>query len=218
MSEKLIDVSMLTQEQKDALLHELQSDRNTRMQKRREAYETLKADFVKSISARILTMSDDVKALFDFVVKECGVFYEVMKEYAQLRNEGQLNYKVEHDNFKIEVKSNKVKGFDERANVAASRLIEFLQGWIDGSDRGTDDPMYQLAMTLLERNRYGDFDYKSISKLYDMEQKFNNAEYSDIMQLFKESNTIEGTATNFYFSQKDTLGVWRKIEINFNRL
>ena len=78
--------------------------------------------------------------------------------------------------------------------------------------------MYQLAMTLLERNKYGDLDYKSVSKLYDLESKFNDPEYSAIMDLFKESNTVERTATNYYFEERDGRGVWRRIEISFNRL
>ena len=116
------------------------------------------------------------------------------------------------------MKSNKVKKFDERADVAASRLIDFLQTWIQGKEDGADNPMYQLAMTLLERNKNGDLDYKSISKLYDLESRFDDPEYSAIMALFKESHLVEGTATNFYFYEKDTLGVWRKLEPSFNRM
>ena len=85
-------------------------------------------------------------------------------------------------------------------------------------EKGADDPMYQLAMTLLERNRKGDLDYKSISKLYDLETQFDDPEYSQIMQLFKESNVVNGTAINFYFHQRDERGVWHKIEPSFNRM
>ena len=31
-----------------------------------------------------------------------------------------------------------------------------------GRELGTDDPMYQLGMTMIERNRQGDLDYKSV--------------------------------------------------------
>ena len=78
--------------------------------------------------------------------------------------------------------------------------------------------MYLLAITLLERNKYGDLDYKSISKLYELEDRFGDPEYSEIMNLFRESNVIEGTATNYYFEEKDSRGVWRRLEPSFNRL
>ena len=77
--------------------------------------------------------------------------------------------------------------------------------------------MYQLAMTLLERNKQGDLDYKSISKLYELESRFD-AEYAEIMQLFKESNVVYKTATNYYFYKRDLNGVWRRIEPSFCRL
>ena len=85
------------------------------------------------------------------------------------------------------------------------------------SEKGADDPIYQLAMTLLERNKQGKLDYKSISKLYELEDKFDG-EYAEIMTLFKESNVVMGTAQNYYFSKRDKDGVWRRLEPSFCRL
>jgi len=104
------------------------------------------------------------------------------------------------------------------SDMAAMRLVTFLKAWVQKSDKGTDDPMYQLAMMALERNQKGDLDYKQVSNLYKLEGRFNDAEYSAIMELFRESHVIEGTATHFYFYKRSELGVWRRIEISFNRL
>ena len=118
---------------------------------------------------------------------------------------------------KLEVKSNKVKSFDERADLAAERLINYLKEYVGRTEKGVDDPMYQLAMTLLERNKQGDLDYKSISKLYELEPRFD-AEYAEIMGLFRESNVVYKTAVNYYFHKRDENGVWRRIEPSFCRL
>ncbi|MEI3154361.1 MAG: DUF3164 family protein [Odoribacter sp.] len=186
--------------------------------RKREAYEAIRAEVVHKIRTKVWGVVNNVKGFFDFVQAETGAFKEVMAEYGQLRDPGQMSYKLDWDGFRIWIKCNKVKRFDERADVAASRLIEFLQTWIQRADNGANNPMYQLAMTLLERNKFGDLDYKSISKLYELENKFNDPEYSEIMQLFKESNVVEGTATNYYFEERDERGVWRKLEPSFNRL
>ena len=78
--------------------------------------------------------------------------------------------------------------------------------------------MYQMAMTLLERNKMGDLDYKGISKLYELEDKFDE-EYADIMRLFKEANVVQHNATNYYFHQRNPeTGVWKRIEPSFCRL
>lgn len=218
METKTIDITTLSEEQRAKLLEDLKQKEHADSLKRREAYEDIKKDLINRIAPRVKQMAVDVADLYQFVVGETAAFYDVMKEYGQLRREGQMSYQIIDKNFKIEVKSNKVKKFDERADIASQRLIEFLEQWIKDSDKGTSDPMYQLAMTLLERNQNGDLDYKSISKLYQLEKDFDSTEYSEIMQLFKESNIVEGTATNFYFHTKDKMGVWRRVEINFNRL
>ena len=109
---------------------------------------------------------NDVQGFYDWIVGESKAFRNVMREYGQLRmrqGEETATFSVVDGNFKLEVKSNKVKSFDERADLAAERLIDYLKNYIAHSEKGVDDPMYQMAMTLLERNRQGDLDYKSIS-------------------------------------------------------
>lgn len=213
-----IDLKNVSAADLEAALKTKKEEERKQALDKRATYEGIRADVNYKIESKVRAVVTDVRALFDFVVAESSAFYEVMKEYGQLRTDNQMSFKIPGDKFKVEVIRNKVKKFDERADVAAARLIEFLRAWISNNGKGEDDPMYQLTMTLLERNQYGDLDYKSISKLYDYEQKFNDPEYSSIMQLFKESNVVEGTAVNFYFFEKTDLGVWRKLEVNFNRL
>jgi Protein of unknown function (DUF3164). len=216
---KPIDLSNVSSEELEEMLKQKKEQEKQEALVKREAYESIRSEVLHKVEQKVRLVTEEVKGLFDFVVGETSAFYEVMKEYGQLRNgDKQMSYLILSPNFRIEVKTNKVKKFDERADIAASRLIEFLQSYIKQSDKGSDDPMYQLAMTLLERNKYGDLDYKSISKLYELEQKFNNDEYTEIMNLFRESNIVEGTATNFYFYERTDLGVWRKIEPSFNRM
>ena len=213
-----MELKDLSSDQLEELLKKKKEEERQQALVRRDAYESIRAELLHKVEQKVRLVAGDVKGLFDFVVGETGAFYEVMKEYGQLRKVDQMSFLIPGEKFRIEVKTNKVKKFDERADIAASRLIEFLQGWIIQSNKGSDDPMYQLAMMLLERNKYGDLDYKSISKLYELEQQFGSTEYSEIMQLFRESNIVEGTETNFYFWEKTGLGVWRKIEVSFNRL
>lgn len=213
-----VDLTNVTSEQLEELLRKKKQQEHSARVERRNAYEGIRADVVKRIEDKVRSVVFDVENLQRFVCDEALAFRDVMEEYGQLRREKQLSYTLREGNFKMEVKTNRIKKFDERADVAASRLIEFLTAWIENSEKGTDDPMYQLAMTLLERNKYGDLDYKSISKLYDLEERFGDEQYSSIMSLFREANVVESTATNFYFYELGELGVWRKLEPSFNRL
>lgn len=213
-----VDLSAMSAEEKAALLAQLQSEAQTNRLSRREAYEALRKDFLQTVKESVTTTAEQVGAFKKQLDELVKTFVEVMREYGQVKNDSQTSYTIGDETFKLEVKFQKVKGFDERADMAAERLVEYLKGYMEKSANGVDDPMYQMAMTLLERNKKGDLDYKSISKLYELEDKFDE-EYGEIMKLFRESNVVQNTATNYYFSQRDAeSGVWRKVEPSFCRL
>lgn len=212
-----IDLSQLSNEQKEALLAALKADTKNNRQKEREAYESLRAEFLEGVEKNLATVVEQTVAFKEWLDKEVTSFCEVIRQYGHATDE-QINFTIKGEGFKVEVNRNRVKAFDERADVAAGRLIDFLNGYIESKDAGKDDPMYQLAMTMLERNKQGSLDYKSISKLYDLETRFNSPEYSEIMRLFKESNVVQRTALNYYFYEMDGMGVWHRIEPSFCRL
>ena len=208
----------LSAKERKELLKQLQQEEKEDQRSRREAYETLRHQFTFDVESKLMPIVNNVQGFYDWIVGESEAFRNVMRDYGQLRRgEEQSSFTVVDENFKLEVKSNKVKSFDERADLAAERLINYLKDYVGRPDKGVDDPMYQLAMTLLERNKQGDLDYKSISKLYELESRFDT-EYADIMQLFKESNVVYKTATNYYFYKRDLNSVWRRIEPSFCRL
>ena len=188
----------MTADQLEQLLEQKRAEERQAADKRRRDYEETRADFVKRMAAETRNITGRVREFYDLVVAETDAFRKIMQEYGATRRDDQLGYSVQEGDFRLEVKCNRVKCFDERADVAAARLIDFLKAWIGG--------------------REGDLDYKSISKLYDLEAQFGDPEYSQIMQLFKESNVVNGTAINFYFHQRDERGVWHRIEPSFNRM
>lgn len=213
-----VDVKSLSKEQRAALMAQLQQEEKEDRIARRETYEALRGEFMHEVKTNVLEMVNAVTGFRGWLEKEADAFTKVMKEYGQVKSDEQRSYTITDGDFRLEVKSNKVKGFDERADMAADRLIDYLKRYMQNSEKGSDDPMYQMAMTLLERNKMGDLDYKSISKLYELEDKFDE-EYADIMRLFKEANVVQRNVTNYYFSRRNPEnGVWTRIEPSFCRL
>lgn len=208
----------LSAEQQEELLKKLAAKKQQSELDKRNAYESIRTSFGRNVKDEVVRVALSVKKFRDWLDKESEGFKEVMAEYGKLRSKEQRGYTLVVDDFKLEVKSQDVKGFDERAELAAQRLMEYLGAYIDKSEKGEDDPMYQLCMNLLERNRNGKFNYTSISKLYQLEGKFNDEEYTSIMNLFRESNVTKETVVSYYFNQKGEDGVWRKIEPSFCRL
>lgn len=213
-----VDIKSMSKEQRAALMAQLQQEEKEDRIARRETYEALRGEFMHEVKTNVLEMVNAVTGFRGWLEKEADAFTKVMKEYGQVKSDEQRSYTITDGDFRLEVKSNKVKGFDERADMAADRLIDYLKRYMQNSEKGSDDPMYQMAMTLLERNKMGDLDYKSISKLYELEDKFDE-EYADIMRLFKEANVVQRNATNYYFSLRNPEnGVWTRIEPSFCRL
>lgn len=210
-------LKQLSPEERAELLKELNAQSKQEKVDKRNAYEKLRGDFMTDVKAQVKSVVDIVKGFKDWLDKESEGFREVMQEYGQLRSDNQQGFTVVEGNFKLKVTFNKVKTFDERADMAAQKLIDYLSRYIKNSEKGADDPIYQLAMSLLERNRQGQLDYKSISKLYELEDKFDE-KYHEIMDLFRESNVVMATAVNYYFYERDKENVWRKVEPSFCRM
>lgn len=210
-------LKQMSAEEKAEMLKQLNAESRQEKVDRRAAYEKLRADFMKDVKAHTKSVVDIVRDFKNWLDKESGAFRDVMQEYGQLRSDEQQGFTVVEGDFKLKVTFNKVKTFDERADMAAQKLIAYLSKYIENSEKGTEDPIYQLAMSLLERNRQGQLDYKSISKLYELEDKFDD-EYHEIMDLFRESNVVMATATNYYFYERDKENVWRKLEPSFCRM
>lgn len=212
------DIKSMSKEQKAALLAQLQQEEKEDRVSRRETYEELRAEFMHEVEKKVTALVDNVKGFRKWLATETDGFTAVMKDYGQVKSDEQRSYTITDGDFRLELKSNKVKAFDERADMAAERLIDYLKRYMQKSEKGADDPMYQMAMTLLERNKMGDLDYKSISKLYELEDKFDE-EYADIMRLFKEANVVQRNAINYYFYKRNPdNGVWTRVEPSFCRL
>ena len=208
----------MSKELRAALLAQLQNEANNDRVAKRETYEALRGEFMYDVLTRVNDVEQTVSGFKKWLDGEVTAFTKVMREYGAVKNDGQQSYTITDGDFKLEVKFNKVKGFDERADLAAERLVDYLKRYMAASEKGVEDPMYQMAMTLLERNKTGDLDYKSISKLYELEDRFDE-EYAEIMRLFKEANVVQTTATNYYFSKRNPEnGVWTRIEPSFCRL
>lgn len=214
----MMNIKDMSKEERAQLLAELQNEEKKNRIERRETYEGLRASFMKEVEENVVELTNAVGLFKEWLAQEVESFVSIMKEYGQVRKSDQRSYTITDGDFRLEISSNKVKGFDERADLAAERLIDYLKRYMKQSEKGSDDPMYQMAMTLLERNKAGDLDYKSISKLYELEDKFDS-EYSEIMTLFKEANVIQKNAVNYYFSKKNQdTNVWERIEPSFCRL
>lgn len=213
-----MDIDKLSTKEREALLHVLSAKKKQEETAKRRNYQKMRTRFVSSVEKRLRKYVQDGQTFKSWLRDEAETYYKALKEYGELKRDEQLGFTVNNDTFRVQVKGNRVKRFDERADIAEKRLIDYLSKWIRQKGDGEKNPIYKLAMSLLQRNEYGDLDYKSISRLYELEEDFNDAEYTGIMQLFRESNIVEGNVIRFYFEERDSMNKWRRIEPSFNQM
>ena len=213
-----MDIDKLSEKEREELLSRLSAEKKLKEAAKRKNYQKMRNRFIASTEKRVRKYVKEGMALKKWLHDEADTFYNAMKGYGELKRDEQLGFTVGNDNFRIQVKGNRVKRFDERADIAEKRLIDYLNRWIQSKGEGERNPVYKLAMSLLQRNEAGDLDYKSVSRLYELEQDFNDTEYTSIMQLFRESNIVEGTVVRFYFEEKDEMNRWKRIELSFNQM
>lgn len=213
-----MDIDKLSEKEREELLSRLSAEKKLKEAAKRKNYQKMRNRFIASTEKRVRKYVKEGMALKKWLHDEADTFYNAMKGYGELKRDEQLGFTVWNDNFRIQVKGNRVKRFDERADIAEKRLIDYLNRWIQSKGEGERNPVYKLAMSLLQRNEAGDLDYKSVSRLYELEQDFNDTEYTSIMQLFRESNIVEGTVVRFYFEEKDEMNRWKRIEPSFNQM
>ena len=120
------NVNEMSVEELEQVLAAKKKERRDNELRRREAYEAIRAELIQKVKQKVHAVGGDVRGLFDFIESETGAFIEVMNEYGQVRRAGQSNFQISDDSFKIIIRTNNVKGFDERADIAAPRLLEFL--------------------------------------------------------------------------------------------
>ena len=190
-----MDIKNLSEKEREALLSKLQAEKKRKDGDRKKNYQKLRARFLASVERKLRKYIKDGQEFKEWLRKEATAYYDQLKEYGGLKRDEQLGFEV-----------------------TEKRLVDYLNAWIGKKGDDGRNPMYKLAMSLLQRNEAGDLDYKSISRLYELEDDFNDPEYSEIMRLFRESNVVEGTVIRFYFEEKDGNNQWKRIVPSFNKM
>ena len=89
-----VDVKSMTKEQRAALLAELQQQEKDDRIARRETYGALRSEFMHEVKTRVTGLVADVRGFRDWLGREADAFTAVMKEYGQVKTEGQSSYTI----------------------------------------------------------------------------------------------------------------------------
>ena len=114
----MMNIKDMSKEERAQLLAELQNEEKKSRIERRETYEGLRASFMKEVEENVVELTNAVGLFKEWLAQEVESFVSIMKEYGQVRKSDQRSYTITDGDFRLEISSNKVKGFDERADLA----------------------------------------------------------------------------------------------------
>lgn len=213
MSEKALS-EMSTEELEKALAKRKAKEETEAKQKREQYLGQRDAMIVNLITEADRLSNEMIDFKFD-CFNDVDEFIEKMKTYGDVkeRSKGNLTITTEDDQFRIKIKSQVLKRFDERAELAEHKLKSFLESMV----KKKDQKAYKVITSLLERNHKGDYDIALIQRLYKMENEFDHELWKEAIKLFKESYSESGTTRyiNFFKKVNDR---WEPIIMTFASL
>lgn len=104
----------MTADQLEQLLEQKRAEERQAADKRRRDYEETRADFVKRMAAETAISLAGCASSTTWSWPSTDAFRKIMQEYGATRRDDQLGYSVQEGDFRLEVKCNRVKCFDER--------------------------------------------------------------------------------------------------------
>ncbi len=199
-----IDLSQLTEEQLEQLLKERQEKKRKEAERKRAAYEKKRDELVSALVGDALKYHDQLKAFKKETVQKLEEFREMAQEYGEIRSTSKGGFSLRHSESGVKVsydRNTKIE-YDERADHAASLIKEFLQDMV----KKRDQDAYELIMSLLQKNKSGDFKPSLIMALISKRDRFADERWQKAIKLFEECHNTHLVSMSVSFYRKDASG------------
>lgn len=206
-------VSELTAEELKTLLADVQRKEKAEKAKKEKAYQATKNQLVNELVHDALEIQEDLKEFKGAAFSRLKEHYERMKEFGDVRSNHKGNFQLKSDcgDFKVEFSNQVIKEFDERAELAAEHLNQFLLTHV----KKKDTEMYEYIKGLSEKKN-DKFDINLVGRLFAMEDKFQHESWKKAIELFKASYVeVDSAQYVRFFKRNDQNGQYENINLNF---
>lgn len=206
-------VSELSAAELKELLRDTQRKEAAEKAKKEKKYQDAKNQLVNELVHNALGIQDILK---EFKGKSFGRLkehYELMKEYGEVssNNKGNFQLKSADGQYKVEFVNHVIKEFDERADMAAEHLNEYLSE--DVKKRNLKH--YKMIKGLIEKKN-DKFDVSLVGRLYKMEDDSDHPSWKKAIELFKASYVeVDSSLYVRFFKRNEETGAYENINLNF---
>lgn len=207
----------MTTDELETLLNKKKAFEKNAQKEKREQYEKNREEMVMLLGADALIVAERMERLKKMSMTKLSEFRQTMLSYGQLRggDKNKGSFEVKNERFKIQFSSHVIKKFDERALLAEKKMNEFLTSFV----RKRDAKLFDFISSLMKRKEEtGEFDHDMISRLYSREDDFDDKNWKESIQLFKESYSPTDTSVYVRFFVKKAEGGWSPILLDFAKV
>ena len=215
----MTDISTMTADERKSLMAQLAKEEKAEKAKKaraKKAYEGKRDLAVEEMFNEALELSlamarfkNKMHALMDNQREE-------LNEYGGVRSDSKGGFSLNHSNglLKVSRRRDTDPTWDERGNKAEELIRSFLSDCVKKSNK----ELYEILMSFLARNVKGELEYSSVMRLIQHEHLYDDPRWIEGLRLIKESYKIQFKAYSYEFKQKNTVGKWDRLKLNFSEL
>jgi uncharacterized protein YjgD (DUF1641 family) len=205
-------VSELSTEELDQLLKDRQRQLKAQKQAKAQKYLNAKDELVNELVHDAIGVWEVLKELKQKSFERLKDHYALMKEYGEVsdNNKGTFQLKSIDGEYKVQFSRQVIKEFDERAEMAAAQLSDFLASRV--KKRSLKD--YNMIKGFIEKKN-DKFDVSLVGRLYQMEDNYDEPAWKKAIELFKASYVEVDTAHYVrFFKRNAETGAFENINLN----
>jgi hypothetical protein len=213
MEQQVKSVEEMSTQELEAYLEKKKKKEQKARENERQNYELGRDSVVENMVARAREISEILKSFkteLNIVFEEHS---EKLQKYGAIRSNSKGGFKLEHSNKEMKaVRTRSTKpDWDERSGKALTLLADFMQDTI----KKKDVKLYEILKTFIQRNDKGELEYSKVMSLLAHRDKYSDPRWVEGLKLIEESYSITLRGYGFDFFEKDSLGKWERVELNF---
>lgn len=207
------DISQLSSKQLEKLLKEKQKEEKQQRERERADYEKKRDDMIKASVEEAKELNDTLAKFKKKMLKRVEDYRKLAQKYGDIRSnsKGGFSLRTNGGDLVVKYERNTKNEFDERAEMAANLIQEFLLDTVKKQNQRA----YSMISQLLSRNEQGDFNVSRVFQLLQLKDQFDDDRWDKAMRLMEEAYNNRPVSYSVSFMQKDDEGKDKYISLSF---
>lgn len=169
-------------------------------------------DMVEDIFKQIGKLQTEIaRAKRDVQTKIKAYLEEVAAEYGE-DWKGNATLNNFNSSKQVEVKIANQLTFDERLQVAKTKIDNCIKSW----GKGSSQKIIALVNRAFKVDKKGSVDAKQILSLRTL--NFDDPEWKEAMEIISDAIKVESTKEFIYFRVRNDKGIWITVPLNFHQV